>query len=96
MQAHMYLKNKYTRMHGRMHSTFARLQKCVHCKHTKGVKFSIVALLCKSLVIRTKPVKGPVGRFFGGGLFIFMGMFKVYYSLSICIAETQHVMLTFN
>lgn len=54
MQAHMYLKNKYTRMHGRMHSTSARLQKCVHCKHTKGVKFSMVALLCRSLVIRKK------------------------------------------
>lgn len=66
MQAHMYLKNKYTRMHGRMHSTSARLQKCVHCKHTKGVKFSMVALLCRSLVIRKKkPVKGPVGLFFG-------------------------------
>lgn len=97
MQPHMYLKNKYTRMHGRMHSAFACLQKCVHRKHTKGVTFSIVALLCKSLVIRKKPAKGPVGLFFvGGGLFIFMGMFKVYYSLSICIAEIQHVMLTFN
>lgn len=67
MQPHMYLKNKYTRMHGRMHSAFACLQKCVHRKHTKGVKFSIVALLCKSLVIRKKPAKGPVGLFFVGG-----------------------------
>lgn len=47
-----------------MDGCIARLhvyKKCVHCKHTKGVTFSIVALLCKSLVIRKKSVKGPVG-----------------------------------